>query len=358
MIGAGCYALCDLATARATGARHYLVMLNPRLAAALRQAYPYALIGLRPDWGRDWEQVDTARSPEAEARRWADLIRGRVAEAGEGAYSYTTGINEPLGNPLDWQAAFEHALCLRVQYGRDMPSDWHQLPYAALSGQVGHLEPGQVATFARALEASWGVNLHAYLAPGVKRLADEPGDWYVWRPLRLIWPEIVKLNPRAALLLGECGTYYPPAQTGISKDDEARVQVEIAAAYERECRARGYGFAGAMCYGIGLDGDQRDPWDLSGQVGILAEANREAPAPSDPVVPAPPQPPTAGGGETMTQQEIEAKIAHLERQNALLTEMWKRFRLGKFTGADGIDGGIVAMQGGKPLDFTPTYPKA
>lgn len=71
------------------------------------------------------------------------------------------------------------------------------------------------------------------------------------------------------------------------------------------------------------------------------------------------------GGLMSTQLDLEARIARLEQQNAqllqqnaLLTEAWKRFRQGKFSGADGIDGLIVAMQGGKPLDFTPSYPKA
>ncbi len=62
------------------------------------------------------------------------------------------------------------------------------------------------------------------------------------------------------------------------------------------------------------------------------------------------------GGEAMDEAKQDAMIEMEARQNALLTEMWKRFRLGKFEGADGIDGLIVAMNGGKPLDFTPIYP--
>lgn len=55
--------------------------------------------------------------------------------------------------------------------------------------------------------------------------------------------------------------------------------------------------------------------------------------------------------------EVESAMVEMEaRQNAALTEMWKRFRQGKFSGADGIDGKIVELQGGTPLDFTPTYP--
>ncbi len=51
-----------------------------------------------------------------------------------------------------------------------------------------------------------------------------------------------------------------------------------------------------------------------------------------------------------------ALIAMEAKQNTLLTEALKRFRQGKFDGADGIDGLIVALEGGKPLDFTPSYP--
>ncbi len=303
-IGAGCYALCRLDQARATKARHYLVMLNPKLASGLRVLDQYALIGLRPDWGKDGEQADANRTPEAEAQRWADLIRGRVAEAGVGVYNYTLGINEPLGMPLDWLAVFEYWLCRHVQYGEAMPEGWRLLPYAAISGQVGHLEHSEVIKFAKVLEITWAVNFHAYLKEWIQGLLLEPDDWYVWRPLRLLMPEIVKINPKISLLLGECGTYYPAARTGLSKDDEARVQVGIAQAYEMEAAKRGYNYVGAISYGIGLDGDQRETWDLSEQLGIFAAANQETATvhpqpPVVPVVPAP-LPPTPNGGKQVS----------------------------------------------------------
>ena len=53
---------------------------------------------------------------------------------------------------------------------------------------------------------------------------------------------------------------------------------------------------------------------------------------------------------------LQSQVQMLLNQNTILTNMWSLFRQGKFTGASGIDGEIVAMQGGKPLSFNPTYP--
>lgn len=71
------------------------------------------------------------------------------------------------------------------------------------------------------------------------------------------------------------------------------------------------------------------------------------------VPPAAPDAPDSQGGQEVTQTEIEAKIKHLERQNALLTAALTALLQGKMTGADGVAGFVVAMQGGKPLGFTP-----
>lgn len=64
------------------------------------------------------------------------------------------------------------------------------------------------------------------------------------------------------------------------------------------------------------------------------------------------------GDDTVTNAEIVAKLAVLSKQNALLTEALRRIRQNRWGGADGLDGLIVAMQGGKPLGFTPSFPKA
>ncbi len=61
------------------------------------------------------------------------------------------------------------------------------------------------------------------------------------------------------------------------------------------------------------------------------------------------------GGSPVPPDPIQEKLDQLLAQNAILTEQWIRFRKGDFTGADGIDGGIVALTG-KPLDFVPSYP--
>lgn len=61
--------------------------------------------------------------------------------------------------------------------------------------------------------------------------------------------------------------------------------------------------------------------------------------------------------EAMDEATQTALIEMEARQNALLTQALIAFRKGAFTGAEGIDGIIVALTG-KPLDFEPTYPKA
>ncbi|HLY66677.1 MAG TPA: hypothetical protein VKU60_14170 [Chloroflexota bacterium] len=49
-------------------------------------------------------------------------------------------------------------------------------------------------------------------------------------------------------------------------------------------------------------------------------------------------------------------LDQLEQQVFCLTQALKLLRQGKFEGADGVDGQIVALQGGQPLDFQPSWP--
>jgi hypothetical protein len=51
-----------------------------------------------------------------------------------------------------------------------------------------------------------------------------------------------------------------------------------------------------------------------------------------------------------------AQLQQTHTQEMLQTEAWRRLRQGKFGGPDGIDAVIVALQGGTPLDFTPSFP--
>jgi hypothetical protein len=53
-----------------------------------------------------------------------------------------------------------------------------------------------------------------------------------------------------------------------------------------------------------------------------------------------------------------ADLDQLERQVFYLTEALKRLREGRFEGAGGLDAMIVALQGGQPLNFTPSWPPA
>ena len=58
------------------------------------------------------------------------------------------------------------------------------------------------------------------------------------------------------------------------------------------------------------------------------------------------------GGDSMAEPSMKM----LADQNALITEGFRRIRQGKWEGADGLDAIIVALQGGKPLDFPPSFP--
>jgi len=62
---------------------------------------------------------------------------------------------------------------------------------------------------------------------------------------------------------------------------------------------------------------------------------------------------SSGDGGSMD----DPRIAQLLAQNALITEGFKQILQGKFTGADGLAGTVVALQGGAPLNFEITFPK-
>ena len=70
-----------------------------------------------------------------------------------------------------------------------------------------------------------------------------------------------------------------------------------------------------------------------------------------------PNPARAAGSAGDDTASLSGAEAHrLDQQTAYLTEALKLLRQGKFEGAGGVDGLIVALQGGQPLDFTPSWP--
>lgn len=63
--------------------------------------------------------------------------------------------------------------------------------------------------------------------------------------------------------------------------------------------------------------------------------------------------------EVPTMPTTNEKIEQLLAQNALITQALIDFRHGRFTGAEGMDGKIVALNGGVlPDGWNPSYPKA
>jgi hypothetical protein len=273
---AGCYALALYQEVSRLGCDRWLVMRNPKLAMAIRRADLWAQITLRPDWGKDGEQVDANRPPEDEGWRWAnDVVRPQVEEVGAGVYTGTLGINEPMSLPFDWLCRFERATCRHVQYGDRMPRGWRELPYFAFSAQVGHFEPRQVEEARAVFEIAAGSNWHAYLRERAKAFEPAVERYHACRWLEQLAPLIVRINPRHIFLIGECGTYYPPAETGIDLEREAAIQVELSRYFRAEAPSRGYQLGGVHCYGLGLEGDQREKWDLTGQIATLANTHDE-----------------------------------------------------------------------------------
>lgn len=273
---AGCYALALYQEVSRLGCDRWLVMRNPKLAKAIREHNMWAQITLRPDWGKDGEQVDVNRPPEDEGWRWAnDVIRPQVEEVGASVYTATLGINEPMSLPFDWLCRFERAACRHVQYGDRMPKGWRELAYFAFSAQVGHFEAGQVEEARAVFEIAAGSNWHAYLRKKAKVFEPAEERYHACRWIEQLAPLIVEINPHHIFLIGECGTYYPPAETEITFEREAEIQVELARYFRAKSQHRGYQLGGVHSYGIGLEGDQREQWDLTRQIAVLANTGAD-----------------------------------------------------------------------------------
>ncbi len=258
----------------------------PKVATSLRQANPAAFIGLRPDVGKDEEQLDLSRAPELEAARWAELIRQQVDEVAYNVFDYTLGVNEAFPGDdepeeMDWRAAFEYALCQRVQYGKGMPQDWRPLGYAWGGIPVGHIDGTNVGRFAKVFESAWATSAHLYLDEMVGKLEDDKGPWFLWRPLKVWLPELTKLGIGLRLLATEIGTYFPPNQYGYDKKQAADLDLRIYWALAREAERLRFveraplEFVGAFPFGLYTTG-KMEIWDISEGVGLFeAEALSE-----------------------------------------------------------------------------------
>jgi hypothetical protein len=284
-IGIGAYAGARPQSILAAGAEVVLTHQCPAVAVAVRQANPWALIVGRFDDGDDAAQVDQARPPEAEADRWTGIIERALSAVPRGTYSAACGICEAWPSPGDtkalrWRAAFEAALCDRVQGGL-------RTPYAALSCPVANLEPSELPLFEEVFERANMVNYHGYLAEWHTRLVDEVGPWHLWRPLDLWLPELRRLGLRVpSFLLGEVGTFA--CWRGVlTPDDYSRLCIDIALAFGERCRALGVPYAGGCGFGFGTVGTMAG-WRQDGTEAIYAAATAaEVPPPEeDPVSPA------------------------------------------------------------------------
>ena len=281
-IGVGAYAGSTPQSILATGADVVLCHQCPQVAVAVRTANPFALLCLRPDDGNDAAQVDQTRTPEAEADRWAEIIRQQLAAVPRGTYSAVTSICEDWPSPgntrgLRWRAGFEAAMCDRVQV------DLRQ-GYAALSCPVANLEPSEIPLFEVVFERAVMINYHGYIKAGRTRLAQETDPWWLWRPLDLWLPELRRLGLRVPwLLLGEVGTYNCWRDEGMSRDAYSLLCIDIALAFGERCRALGVPFAGGCGFGFGTVGSMAD-WRQDGTEAIYAVATAaEVPPVEEPV---------------------------------------------------------------------------
>lgn len=335
----------------AAGADTIICHRCPALALRVALHYPNTRRILRGDDGNDAGQYSQTVTPDEAAESFYQ----RFIKA-----AWVTGYYTAVHGPCEWLAnsdapgirfRFLMETCLaRIVKARCKRSDGTPAEYVGLACPVGNVDAGHLAMWeneARAFfEAIDILNYHGYLREYAVTVGQEIDGAYLWRPLDLWLPMQRLLGMRTPpILLGEAGTFYSPPLSRLSQEQEARLVCDIARAYEAKCRAAGVQFIGALPFGFGTVGSMSD-WDQRGQGGIYRDALATEAANET----------NSEDGTEMTIAEIEQKIAHLERQNALLTEALKALRENRWTGADGVDGQLVAMTGKD--DFARLFPKA
>jgi hypothetical protein len=298
-IGAGAYEGAQTASIQATQARLVLCHRCDLVAAGLQSDGIARTYILRGDDGNDGAQYDESRPPESEARRYFD--RFLAPELARRHYDAVLGPCEnwhrdPNGTQprLQYRAALELALCRIVQNERHIPYGWGSIP-------IGNLEAVDLPLFTGVLAEAAFTSAHLYLGPNRQNVGQETDNWYLYRPTRIWLPECRRLGLRfPPVLATEVGTYYPPAQTGLSMAEYARACVDIVRALEVEYAAAGAEFLGGIPFGFGTVGTM-DIWRMDGQEGAIAAANPQSVSISlTGGMPHPPEP----GGDTVTEAEL------------------------------------------------------
>jgi hypothetical protein len=289
--------------------------MRPRLLLAMdwagarqvREALPDCYIVLR-HWEPDGQQVDWSAAPEAEAQRWAGLLRSRLVA---GVHDCAVGPNEYVGNDparFEWADRFEEALCHLVQAAG--------YRYAALSVAVGNVD--DIGAFPRTLASADFLAYHCYCKPGAAAVDPEDEPWWLNRPFRLWWPRCQAQGLRfPPLLAAEIGTYQPwTERPRLAPRAYAEMCCGIIERFDG-WRRQGMPVLGGCVFAFGAEGAMGQRWNLDGSeaVEVIRRYNAEHRDPGDLQAWAAP----AGGGEAApTVWEGEGFAALAARYGALM----------------------------------------
>lgn len=243
---------------------------------------------MRGDDGRDAGQYDRSQPATSEARRFVDrFILPKLANLPPGIVKAITGPCENWPDVvdkagLDYRAALEYALCSIVQ-------DELHLDYVALNVPVGCLEPGDLWRFkAVIVKAAW-LGYHGYAKPFSRTVESITEPWWAFRPTRYWKDAFAALGLPKRFMFTEVGPSETPAKTGLNRDEQAQLCVDLGKALKADCQAVGAKYGGAYCFAMGAEGD--DPgdmgfdWNLDGTERYFIATN-----PPPPVLPPVPPP--------------------------------------------------------------------
>jgi hypothetical protein len=239
---------------------------------------------LRGDEGNDGDQYDEGspalplndRAHEAAERFDRRFIAPRWVH---GRYHGVQGPCEHLANsrPAGIQFRFlMEAFLGAIVHAKYRQPNGQPAIYVGLNAPTGNVDAGHLAMYEREARAFFEevdrVGYHGYLRPWARSVADEIDGDYLYRPVRQ-WAAMQRRlgMPIKPLMLTEAGTYYHPAQSGISQEDEARLVVAISARLAYECAVAGVPYVGAAGFGFGTVGSMSD-WNQRGCGPIYAEA--------------------------------------------------------------------------------------
>lgn len=284
-LGIGCY---QGATFRHRGAGLYLAHLCPDVARQIRQDEPDAyIVGRFDDGDASGVAIGQGDANAAASGFWFSYI-APVLHSYPGVYNLVLGLCELWPKPgytagLLWRAAFELALCRLVKAAG--------YRYGLGSVPTGNLEPGELHLFADVIRESECIVYHAYLKPGRLNVAEETEPYWALRPTRMWVPELRRLGLPVRIMYTEVG----PFTSDVHGEALARLEVDVAALVQDDCKRVGAMFLGAATYGSGMLGSET-PWELrdAEQIVIDAKPRFELAAPA----PAPASPPAPTKGAT------------------------------------------------------------